>query len=213
MSVHPFSETWDQLNAPFLAGHTPAHDTLALLVSAYSEAQRYYHNQQHILDMLSLLRLHAAEIKDPATVAFAIFFHDAVYDVARQDNEAKSADMAVAYLQQTTFPAEKTALVKEYILATQTHRNPLQHTDLDYFLDADLRILGAPPAAYAAYATQIRREYHIYPDNIYHPGRRKVLQHFLDMPAIYRTPAFIAACETQARHNIQTELNSLNTSN
>jgi len=62
---------------------------------------------------------------------------------------------------------------------------------------------------YQAYTRQIRQEYHIYPDLLYKPGRKKVLQHFLKMPAIYVTPAFRDLYETTARQNIQAELNTL----
>ena len=43
-----------------------------------------------------------------------------------------------------------------------------------------LAILGKKRSEYLEYAENIRKEYLIYPDHIYHQGRSQVLQRFLD---------------------------------
>jgi len=58
------------------------------------------------------------------------------------------------------------------------------------------------------YAKNIRKEYHIYPDLMYNPGRIKVLQHFLQKSNIYFTQAFQAK-EAAARQNLQQEIQLL----
>ncbi len=207
MSASFISETWAQLNRD--ADPHLVHQAFNDITTAYSGAGRHYHNLQHIAQLLTLHQQYAQQLQDPETVLFAIFFHDIVYNVLQSDNEEKSADAAVEYLQRIHYPSEKTTAVKEFIVATKTHVNDWQNTDLDYFLDFDLQILGTAPDAYLAYTRQIRQEYSIYPDLVYHPGRKKVLHHFLEMPAIFRTHAFQQQYETAARQNIQAELDSL----
>jgi predicted metal-dependent HD superfamily phosphohydrolase len=90
------------------------------------------------------------------------------------------------------------------ILATQKHEPAGEEVNL--FTDADLSVLGAEPESYKLYATQVRKEYGLYPDLIYNPGRKKVLQHFLAMPRIFKTDAFYEKYETTARRNLEWEL-------
>lgn len=82
-------------------------------------------------------------------------------------------------------------------------------SDTNYFIDADLAILGSAPAQYNIYATMVRKEYRQYPDLLYKPGRRKVLEHFLQMPAIYKTAFFRERYQQQAKENLAAELNML----
>jgi predicted metal-dependent HD superfamily phosphohydrolase len=52
----------------------------------------------------------------------------------------------------------------------------------------------------------VRKEYAIYPDLLYRPGRIKVLKYFLEKPRIYHTPYFWEKYEEQARANMEAEL-------
>ena len=79
-------------------------------------------------------------------------------------------------------------------------------TDLDHLLDFDVSILAAEPVAYEAYARAIRKEYAIYPDLIYRPGRAKVLRAFMAQPSIYRAPELAAMWEARARVDLAAEL-------
>jgi len=56
---------------------------------------------------------------------------------------------------------------------------------------------------------KIRKEYKVYPDIIYKPGRRKVVQHFLAMERIYKTDYFFVRLEQQAKENLTKELTLL----
>lgn len=179
------------------------------LQEAYQSPGRYYHNWLHIQQLVSLQQAYAHQLTDPEAVLFAIFFHDIIYNPLQPDNEEQSAAAAAAHLHKINYPTEKTGKISDFIIATKTHINTHRDPDLDYFLDFDLQILGASPETYQAYAGQIRQEYQVYPDDVYIPGRKKVLQHFLDMPVIYVTPAFRELYETAARTNIQAELDTL----
>jgi predicted metal-dependent HD superfamily phosphohydrolase len=73
-----------------LTGH------LGELIHAYSSPDRYYHNLTHIQDCLSVFDQTSSLVAHPKEVELAIWFHDAVYDTRRSDNEQKSAEWAEA---------------------------------------------------------------------------------------------------------------------
>src|SRR5438445_1363039 len=64
------------------------------LMTVYAEPQRHYHNQQHIAECLTEFdqALHLA--RRPVEAELALWFHDAVYDPIRGDNEEQSAALA-----------------------------------------------------------------------------------------------------------------------
>ena len=138
----------------------------------------------------------------------ALAYHDIVYKPAKTDNELQSAMLAGSRLQSIGADETVRLYVHEMIVATQGHTLSLQ-PDINLFTDADLSVLGSDPEIYRAYAIGIRKEYSIYPDLLYNPGRRKVLKHFLDMDRIFKTGFFHERYETQARINLGEELNSL----
>ncbi len=174
----------------------------------YSSKGRHYHTLQHLQNMYSQLQLVEEKMLDWNTVLFALFYHDLIYKSTAKDNEEQSAVIAVNRLQQIQYPAEKAEQCKQMILATKSH-SISTNTDINYFTDADLSILGADWPEYEAYTKAIRKEYSIYPDLLYKPGRRKVLQHFLDMKSIYKTEFSQNKYEAIARENIQRELQLL----
>lgn len=201
--------SWLQLLQPYTSDRALIEEGFKMIVGHYTEAQRHYHNLHHLNALLQLQQTHADIITDNERLSLAIFFHDIVYDVKQPDNEEKSALAAAAFLRRTNYPAEKIGQVMDFIRATSTHINSSSNNDLDYFLDFDLSILSAPAADYTVYAQQIRNEYSIYPDELYKPGRKKVLTHFLSLPAIYKTSLFRKQGEAMARQNMQEELHAL----
>ena len=94
------------------AADAPLHE----LIAAYSSAGRHYHDLAHIAALLRLTAEHADRLADRAAVDLAIFYHDAVYDAKRSDNEAKSAALARAQL-----PAQGVRLT---LVATDAARWP-----------------------------------------------------------------------------------------
>ena len=173
--------------------------------AAYSGPKRHYHNLAHLTAMLGELEPLQAAAGDWAALLFALFYHDAVYQVPGSGNEAQSAALAATRLGHLGVPAAPIARCRAHILATQRHE-PSDDPDTNLLTDADLAILGRPWPAYEAYTRQVRAEYRRYPDLLYNPGRRKVLRQFLDRPSIYKTPAFLTRYEAAARANLLHEL-------
>jgi len=176
---------------------------------AYSSKVRYYHNLQHINQMLNSCLVYKYKIADIKNVQLAIFYHDVVYSAKRKDNEERSAKLAVKHLKKLNYPTQQIEKCFTYILATKSHNFSIIDSDLDYFLDFDLQKLGADWKEYEEYSKQIRLEYRFYPDLIYKPGRKKVLEHFLKLEKIYKSPEFFNLYENQARINLLKELEEI----
>ncbi|MVN75362.1 phosphohydrolase [Hymenobacter sp. HMF4947] len=197
---------WHQLVAPLLPDYSRREAELTRLATAYEAPSRHYHNLQHLENLLH--KVAGFPMQDAVVVELAIWFHDAVYQALSADNEAKSAEWALAFLQETNLEPARRERVADLIRRTADHTQPQPPGDADLllFLDADLSILGAPEAAYWAYAHQVRREYRLVPDLLYRPGRRKVLAKMLAAPVLFHTPALHAALDAPARRNLQAEL-------
>lgn len=179
------------------------------IASSYQHADRAYHNLVHLSDMLVLSAKYRSYLEAPELLALSIWFHDLVYKVERKDNEKQSAEKAKQYLEYSRLSATAIEQVYQSILATQQHQLSSTYLDLPYLLDFDLAVLGRDEESYQRYALQIRKEYHIYPDELYQPGRKKVLQHFLARESLYFTPIGQELWEEKARVNLKMELSSL----
>lgn len=174
----------------------------------YSNKKRHYHTLQHLENLLGQLVEVKNEIKDWDTVLFTLYYHDVVYNALKSDNEEKSAELAVKRMEQIAVPDEIIKLCAAQILATKSHLKS-SDSDTNYFTDTDLSVLGQPWKTYSAYYKNVRKEYAIYPDLIYNPGRKKVLIHFLTMDNIFKTDLFYQKFEMQAKKNLQQELSLL----
>lgn len=181
----------------------------ARLTAMYAEPHRRYHTLAHIEALHRWLAHWQALASSPSLIAAAIWFHDAVYDTHRQDNELRSADLARSELAALGWPGADVTRVAELVLATQHHRADVHDADAWLFLDLDLSVLGQSAAQYAAYSAAVRAEYAWVDDARYRDGRSAVLRSFLGREAIYRTPDIRAAWEATARANLANELKSL----
>jgi predicted metal-dependent HD superfamily phosphohydrolase len=183
------------------------------LVRAYTAPERHYHDLSHIEAMLALAGAHRGNLFDPEAIEAAIWFHDAIYDTRRHDNEAKSAELAAARLTGLASPG-RVGFIATMIRATAGHVMPdfsdeRARQDCALFLDMDLAILGSTPADFAAYEAAVRREYAWVAEPLWVEGRRKVLESFLARPAIYASPQVRTSHEAAARQNLARSLAAL----
>lgn len=188
-----------QLWAPYTPEGPEARDEWAALIARWSEPHRGYHNLEHLLLMLELLTAQDAE----APTMLAAWYHDAVYDPRSETNEADSATLATESLTALGL-GELTARVSELIMLTAGHHDaPDEQAAL--LLDADLAILGQPPAIYLRYVNGVRHEYAHIDDDSFRTGRAAILNDLLQRDALYRHPAF-THLEEPARTNLAAEL-------
>jgi predicted metal-dependent HD superfamily phosphohydrolase len=188
---------WTELGA-----HTIDGGLFNQLVAAYSEAHRHYHTLQHLRECFAHLEAAASLGRRPAEVELALWFHDAVYDPQRGDNEERSAQWAGRSILAAGCDSDVAQRVQALVLATRSHEAMDADPDTQLLLDVDLAILGAAPARYAEYERQIRAEYAHVPDEDFRRGRAQLLSQLLARPRIYATEAFHAALEQRARGNL-----------
>ena len=183
------------------------------LIAIYCGGDRHYHDLRHIETLLMLAREHAGEIKDNEAVEAAIWFHDAVYDTRRTDNEAQSAKLSRLLLAGAAAD-ERLAFIASMIRASANHHvpesmeAPAAH-DCALFLDMDLAILGSPAEEFAAYERAVRLEYDWVPEKEWRAGRSRVLRSFLARPFIYASRKLRRSHEAPARWNLMQSLASL----
>lgn len=180
-------------------------DELAL---RYSEPWRRYHTLEHLGECLGHFAPVQHLARQPAEVAAALWFHDAVYDIGAADNEERSARWALIAMTEYGVDAAVADRVAQLVLVTRHTSLPVQ-PDEQLLVDIDLSILGAPPARFAAYENQIRAEYAIVEERAFKARRRAVLQSFLARPRIYSTDHFYALLENAARANLAGSLAQL----
>ena len=173
----------------------------------HSSKKRHYHTLQHLENLLSQLTNVKGEIKNWETILFTLYYHDLIYNATKSDNEEKSAELAEKRMKEISVSSDIIEQCKKQILATKSHHKSID-SDTNYFTDADLSILGSGWDTYQLYCKNVRKEYAIYPAFIYNPGRKKVLNHFLSMDRIFKTDFFYYKFETQAKQNLQRELQS-----
>ena len=183
---------------------------IARLLTRYREPHRTYHSLEHITACLAHLDRHWHALEHPQTAALALWYHDAIYDTRRQDNEARSADLAREELSALGIDAAQCEDIHRLIMVTR-HPSQPHNNDACYLLDIDLAILGSSPTTFAHYEQQVRQEYHWVPEHLYCEGRGKLLQSLLAAPYLYHTEAFRSSHEAQARTNLSHSVRQLQT--
>ncbi|QOD62480.1 hypothetical protein H9I45_10320 [Polaribacter haliotis] len=161
--------------------------------------------------MLNLAKENEELINDFDELLFAIWFHDIIYKSRSKRNEKRSAKYALKKLKNFNLKELKKDKISKLILSTKKHKI-LVKGDLDnaYLLDFDLAIFGQDWEVYQTYTQKIRKEYKMFPNFLYRPARKKVLQGFLDREKLYFTEKYKNLFEEQARENLQRELNLYN---
>ena len=144
----------------------------------------------------------------PQECELALWFHDAIYDVKRKDNESRSADWASSVVLAYGLPAECGERVHALVMAT-CHDAVPRGTDQEIVVDVDLSILGARPERFDEYERQVREEYSWVPGIVFRSKRRKMLQELLKRSTIFCTEKFVRAYEAQARENLERSVRQL----
>lgn len=182
--------------------------SFADLIARYSENWRAYHTLLHIGDMFVAfdeIRSDAYDLTtdfiNKQTVEMAIWYHDAVYNTKKHDNEEKSAELFQEIAGYLVLTESFTDKVTQMILATK-HSVTSGDLDTQVLSDLDLSILGKNKEIFDEYENQIRREYDWVSDIDFARGRTEVLKSFLNRPNIYSTRFFRKKFEEKARQNL-----------
>lgn len=183
------------------------------LLEAYDEPGRWYHNRQHLAEVLAridlILTAEPSLAVDRDAVLLAAWFHDAVYDSTGDssgDNEERSAVLAARELTRAGAPGTVVAEVARLVRVTATHQIAADDLNGKVLCDADLGILAADDQRYAEYTQAVRREYEHVPDQDFRSARARILRHLLAAPSLFHTHYAAQHWESAARTNVEREL-------
>jgi len=207
LSSRPTLTRWNQLWSA-LGVAPPSEEVVEELVASYSAPDRFYHTLQHLEACLLWLDRVRGLCRRPDEVELALWFHDAVYDTRRSDNEEKSAEWMERVAREQGLPEQIVERVRAFILATRHGTGAVAH-DAALIADIDLAILGAAPEQFEHYEQSVRAEYAWVEEKEFCTGRLAVLRSFLARRSIYSTRYFRDRCEALARHNIAQSVASL----
>ncbi len=196
---------------PRAGGHFGVPDEVRAAVAAgllerYAEPHRRYHGLTHLAEVLAGVDSLGDALPDRTAVRLAAWFHDAVYEPVRADNEERSADLAEQVLGEIGLSSAVVAEVGRLVRLTASHTPAPQDEAGSVLCDADLAVLASEPARYAAYVAGVRAEYEHLDDATFATGRRMILQTLLKAPMLFRTPLGRQHYEQAARVNISAEL-------
>jgi predicted metal-dependent HD superfamily phosphohydrolase len=202
---------WLSLQAGLDVPLDPALCAFDRLAAIHSTPDRAYHNLEHLAEMDRNIERLAPDIGDLDAVRLAVWFHDAISDTRRSDNEERNAALASDVLATLSVSRRTIEHVTAMIRATAhlTSTDPPADSDTAALLDADLAILGATSERYSRYARDIRLEYHWAPEADSRRGRAAVLKAFLARPRLFHHAVTHAEGDEGARRNLVRELESL----
>lgn len=191
-------------------------EMVARLIPRYAEPHRRYHTWHHVAHVFDASE-RISEDRSLA-LALAIFYHDAIYDPRRTDNEEASARLLVAEGERTggippSTLGEAAALVRLTQHGAIDVWDRIDHPDNDrlyVLLDADLSILGAPEDAFDAYERAIAEEYaDVCTPAEYAAGRKVFLEKLLRREWIFYSERGRRLWEGPARTNIARSIAAL----
>jgi len=197
-----------------LAGRTSNSILLYDVLNRYNEPQRRYHDVYHLWDVVTKLwglcndELVNAPREKLQAVWLAAWYHDAIYDPLRSDNEERSAQLA-QHAAAVVASKQIGSDAASYIRATQGHQKRWEGEDevCLYLMDVDLSGLGED--SYTKNGLLIREEYAHLSDDEWREGRKKFLESFLGREHIFHTEKFRASHEDKARENMEAELGAI----
>ena len=201
------SATWLELMIHFKVDDERARREYANLVEHYGEEGRYYHNLQHIDDILETVNQLKDLAQDLPVIQLAVWYHDVIYDPWSEENEKHSAEFAQRSLTDLNLPEATVNRAIELILNTINHQAPSGDVDAQILLDADLSPLGSDPADFQRQSEALRKEFSWLPEDQYQLNRQRILRRFLQRERIYQTDQLFSLLEEQAKQNLSESLN------
>jgi predicted metal-dependent HD superfamily phosphohydrolase len=192
------------------------------LVNRHDRWPRRCHDTRQLAVVLQQAAAWRARMQRPDEVELALWFHDAVRDPWRVDNEARSARLATRRLTALGLAPERVARVAALVRAT-AHREaghapedaalfaadgPLTDTR-DWVLDLDLAPLASTPEVFDRLEADLAREYFWVRRARWAAGRGAAIERLLALPRLFRQETLGRRLEGPARANLTRALQAL----
>ncbi len=209
MNINQLFLNWQQLLKSMEINDVVAiKKTFTLIVDNYSIKSRYYHNLEHIEQVLKTIELLRHNTSFSPPIYLAAWFHDIIYDSQAKNNEERSAEYTRKLLIDLNISDAIIDNTCRLILNNKHHQAEINDVESHVLLDADLSILVSNSEEYRNYSQAIRQEYAWVSDDNYIAGRKAVLESFLQR-RIFFTDDLFNRLELTARENIQAEIECL----
>lgn len=199
-SLDGWQSMWRELGVP-----EPDTALYYRLVACYSQPHRKYHTMQHLEECFAHLERAHSAAERAAEVELALWFHDAIYDTTKKDNEERSAVWARESSLAAGLTEDRANHIYDLVMATM-HKAVPAGSDAELLVDIDLGILGANATRFDEYELQVREEYAWVPEPLYRAARKKVLEQFVNRERMYNTEFFRSEYEARARDNLSRSL-------
>jgi predicted metal-dependent HD superfamily phosphohydrolase len=150
---------------------------------------------------LSQFDLASEFMEEPDAVEMALWFHDAIYDPKKSDNEEKSAELFRG-LAGGRADLRFTHKVINLIINT-THREWPYSQDGQLTVDIDLSSLGLPWEVFKNNSRAIRNEYAHLSDKKFAHQQDRFFKSLLSRSSVFASAYFKERYESVARNNIK----------
>lgn len=152
---------------------------------AYNHPSRYYHNMNHVYEMLLMLDEHLGDLdviseNNYYVLMLAIIYHDFYNGVKDAENKSAFEATIYYYLKAKKPTMENGELLGEAIRATQDHQS--DNILIQWLIDFDLYRLTCPGDVWSP---AIRLEYPQHSDKIFNAGRKAILEKFYNREPIF----------------------------
>ncbi|KAJ5072901.1 hypothetical protein M0811_09347 [Anaeramoeba ignava] len=190
---------------------------IQIINQKYNEKQRFYHNQNHIENILLIFNSFLLENdkfneKSKQIIELSAIFHDLIYDPQSKENELNSVKLFKEFSKEINLENQMIEKIERIILATQENHaifSTESDLELKIFLDLDYSILGSNKEEYQEYKNAIRKEYSHFNDKEFKEGRLKFIKNVLKNK-IFLTDYFEDKFEEKAKKNLEEEKKELN---
>ena len=167
-------------------------DKIKEIFLMYNQSNRYYHNLDHIGEMLKFVEPYENSLSRNEFIALnlAIIFHDVVYNIHSKDNEEKSYELFLDFITNHNIiffnphinqkdKEEIIPLVKGMIMATKDHIMT-DHVLNNIIINADLDRFNRPFHIFWQHNLDILKEYNTIEWSIVKNGRIEFLIDYVD---------------------------------
>ena len=171
------------------------------LAAMYGESWRTYHNMGHISSCLTYFD-RCREVADyPDAIEMAIWFHDCIYVVGSEDNEALSRDWFLEVTDGHLEPLLRKAV--DGLIMDTVHDGVPETQDGKLLADIDLTSFGLPWEEYMRDGDNVREEMALHQDDARKGGKYSFLDNLLSRQSVYFSDYYLENYEESAQANLR----------